>query len=146
MSTEDQSALTPTEGLTEETLVLYSQSVVDRVIYVPSTYTTLLTCMGKVSQDAPDVLVPLVDVRLNGPLVEDAAVSSPLFYQLMTLENLTFVLEDMTSDLVKVCQHLGAASSGRAKPDVGQLSSMRSYLSQAKANLEKCLSELEPIA
>jgi hypothetical protein len=146
MSTEDQSAPTPTEGPTEETLVLYSQSVVDRVIYVPSTYTTLLMCMGKVAQGAPDVLVPLVDVKLNGPIAENATAPITLFYQLMTLENLTFVIEDMTSDLAQVCQQFRAASSGQTKPDVDQLATMKSYLSQAKANLEKCLSEIEPIA
>ncbi|QOZ36340.1 hypothetical protein [Bradyrhizobium sp. CCBAU 53421] len=145
MSTEDQSGSTPTEGLAEDSIILYGQSLVDRVTYVPSTYTSLLMCMGKVTQNGPDVLVPLVDVRLDGPIVDDTTRST-LFYQLMTIENLAFVLEDVTSDLTAVCQQLGAVSSGRAKPDILRLSAMKAYLSQAKANLEKCLSEIEPIA
>lgn len=145
MSTEDQSASLTTEGIAEDTLVLYGQSLVDRVTYISSTYTSLLMCMGKVAQDKPDVLVPLVDVRFDGPNTE-AATPNTLFYQLMTIENLAFVLEDVTNDLMTVCQHLSAASSGRAKPDANRLSTMKTYLSQAKSNLERCLSEIEPIA
>lgn len=146
MSTEDQSASLTTEGLAEDTLVLYGQSLVDRVTYISSTYTSLLMCMGKVAQDKPDVLVPLVDVRFDGPNTDEAATPNTLFYQLMTIENLAFVLEDVTNDLMTVCQHLSAASSGRAKPDANRLSTMKTYLSQAKSNLERCLSEIEPIA
>ncbi|WP_354126420.1 hypothetical protein [Bradyrhizobium sp. RT9b] len=91
------------------------------------------------------MLVPLVDVRLDGPLPEDGEPATPIFYQLVTLDNLAFVLEDMTNDLTTVCQQLAATSSGRSKPDADWLTAVKKNFSEAKANLEKCLSEIESI-
>ncbi|MEJ0050164.1 MAG: hypothetical protein WDN02_02925 [Methylovirgula sp.] len=145
MPDEEQLEHSTGETGTDDTLILYGQSLAERVSYISSSYTTLLMSMGKRARGGPDLLVPLVDVRFEGPLAEDGTTASPIFYQLVTLDNLAFVLEDMTNDLTTVCSQLNAICSSRAKPDADWLSSVKRHFTSAKANLEKCLSQIESI-
>ncbi|MET3910045.1 hypothetical protein ABID59_004402 [Bradyrhizobium sp. S3.3.6] len=145
MPSEEQFEPDATSNAGEDTLILYGQSMADRVSSISSSYTTLLMSMGRRTRGGPEMLVPLVDVRLDGPLPEDGEPATPIFYQLVTLDNLAFVLEDMTNALTTVCQQLAATSSGRSKPDADWLTAVKKNFSEAKANLEKCLPAIESI-
>ncbi|WP_407114570.1 hypothetical protein [Bradyrhizobium sp. LMG 9283] len=66
--------------------------------------------------------------------------------ELVPLENIAFVLEDMSNDLSTVCHHLSAVGGSPVKPDFKRLGETRRLLNEAKGNLEKCLADLERIS
>ncbi|VIO69555.1 hypothetical protein CI1B_27610 [Bradyrhizobium ivorense] len=129
-----------------DSVVLYGNSLVDRVTYVSATFSSLIMSMGKVAGDGREVLVPLVEVKFEGPAAHDESASKTFFSEMMPLENIAFILEDISSDLTTVCRHLSEVSAGPVKPDIKRLSETRRFLAEAKGNLEKCLGDLERIA
>ena len=126
-------------------LVLYGNSFVDRVTYVSGTFSSLIMCMGKTARAGDDVLVPLVEMTLQGPVGPDESASKTLFSEMMPFENVAFILKDVSGDLITVCRQLNASSSGRMKPDAKRLAETKRLLVEAKGNLEKCLADIEGI-
>ncbi|QOZ23799.1 hypothetical protein [Bradyrhizobium sp. CCBAU 51753] len=145
MSNEDRVASAASQASSNEhdTVVVYGQAVVDHMTYVSSSYTSLLMCMGQTVKDAEAVLVPFVEIKFDGPRNEEGEASGALFSAAMPLENIAFVLEDVSSDLIAVLTHLTAVSSGRAKLEPRRIAATKQYLSDTKQNLEKCLAELD---
>ncbi|MGY3034292.1 hypothetical protein ACVIIV_003462 [Bradyrhizobium sp. USDA 4354] len=146
MSNEDHSASKPDEAQSDpDAVMLYGSALVDRLTYISTTFSSLVMSMGRAARDNRDVLVPLVEVKFEGPTGQDDTVSKTFFAELVPLENIAFVLEDMSNDLTTVCHHLSAVSAGPVKPDFKRLGETRRLLNEAKGNLEKCLADLERI-
>jgi hypothetical protein len=146
MSNEDLNALKPDEAQSDPgSVVLYGSALVDRLTYISTTFSSLIMSMGKAAHDDHDVLVPLVEVKFEGPTGQDDAVSKTFFSELVPLENVAFVLEDISNDLTTICRHLNAVSAGPVKPDFKRLGETKRLLNEAKDNIEKCLTELEGI-
>ncbi|MGY3396441.1 hypothetical protein CO683_40595 [Bradyrhizobium ottawaense] len=146
MSNEDLGALNVDEPQSDpDAVMLYGSALVDRLTYVSTTFSSLVMSMGRAARDNQDVLVPLVEVKFDGPTGQDDTVSKTFFSELVPLENIAFVLEDMSNDLTTVCHHLSAVSAGPVKPDFKRLGETRRLLNEAKGNLEKCLADLERI-
>lgn len=146
MSNEDLNALKPDEAQSDPgSVVLYGSALVDRLTYISTTFSSLIMSVGKAARDDRDVLVPLVEVKFEGPTGQDEAVSKTFFSELVPLENVAFVLEDISNDLTTICRHLSAVSAGPVKPDFKRLGETKRLLNEAKDNIEKCLAELKGI-
>jgi hypothetical protein len=146
MSNEDGAiSNAATDVSDDDTLVLYGSSFVDRMTFVSRTSSALVMCVGKMVRDDSEILVPLVEVKFEGPTGMDQSASKILFSELMPLENVAYILEDVSSDLITICAHLKAAGSGQLKPDPKKLSETKRYLADAKGNLERCLADLENV-
>ncbi|UWU75577.1 hypothetical protein N2603_37135 [Bradyrhizobium huanghuaihaiense] len=146
MSTEDLSASKPDEAQSDpDAVMLYGSALVDRLTYISTTFSSLVMSMGRAARDNRDVLVPLVELKFEGPTGQDDTISKTFFSELVPLENIAFVLEDMSNDLTTVCHHLSAVGAGPVKPDFKRLGETRRLLNEAKGNLEKCLADLERI-
>jgi len=143
MSSEDPAISDAAPDVSGETVVLYGNSFVDRVTFVSTTFSALVLCIGKVVHDDSEVLVPLVDVKFEGPAGLDQSASKTLFSEMMPLENMAYILEDMSSDLITICRHLKGSSSGQMKPDPKRMGETKRFLAEAKSNLERCLADLE---
>jgi len=146
MSNEDTALPNAASDVSDDdTVVLYGNSFVDRMTFVSRTFSALVMCVGKVLGDDGEVLVPLVDVKFEGPTGIDQSASKILFSEMMPLDNMAYILEDVSSDLIIICAHLKAASSGRLKPDPKKLGETKRFLADAKGNLERCLADLENV-
>ncbi|GGI25659.1 MULTISPECIES: hypothetical protein [Bradyrhizobium] len=146
MSNEDLGASTTEQAQGEsESLVLYGNTLLDRLTFVSTTFSSLIMSMGRVGRDNREVLVPLVEVRFEGPSGQDESALKSFFSELVPLENLAFVLEDISGDLATVCHQLSAVSEGPVKPDLRRLAETSRFLQDAKSNLDKCLADLERI-
>lgn len=145
MSTEDDLGdLSPDEPQSApDAVMLYGSALVDRLTYISSTFSSLVMSVGR-ARDNRDVLVPFVEVKFEGPTGQDDPVSKSFFSELVPLENIAFVLEDISNDLTTVCQHFSAVAAGPVKPDFKRLGETQRLLT-AKGNLEKCLADLEKI-
>lgn len=146
MSNEDLNALKLDEAQSDPgSVVLYGSALVDRLTYISTTFSSLIMSVGKAARNDRDVLVPLVEVKFEGPTGQDEAVSKTFFSELVPLENVAFVLEDISNDLTTICRHLSAVSAGPVKPDFKRLGETKRLLNEARDNIEKCLAELEGI-
>ncbi|SDD32947.1 hypothetical protein SAMN05216337_101021 [Bradyrhizobium brasilense] len=146
MPNEDLNALKPDEAQSDPgSVVLYGSALVDRLTYISTTFSSLIMSVGKAARDDRDVLVPLVEVKFEGPTGQDEAVSKTFFSELVPLENVAFVLEDISSDFTTICRHLSGVSAGPVKPDFKRLGETKRLLNEAKDHIEKCLAELEGI-
>lgn len=147
MSHEDLGVLKVDEPQSDpDAVMLYGSALVDRLTYVSTTFSSLVMSMGRAARDNRDVLVPLVEVKFEGPTGQDDTVSKFFFSELAPLENLAFVLDDISNDLTTVCRHLSAVNAGPVKPDFKRLGETRRSLNEAKADLEKCLADLKRLA
>ncbi|WIW50099.1 hypothetical protein ML401_36940 (plasmid) [Bradyrhizobium sp. 62B] len=146
MSSEDVDALKTeeTQG-SSDSVVVYGNALLDRLTYVSTTFSSLIMSMGRAARDDREILVPLVEVKFEAPSGQDETASKTFFSELLPLENLAFVLEDVSSDLATVCHQLSTVSEGPVKPDFRRLAETRKFLQDAKSNLDKCLADLERI-
>ncbi|MBB4380447.1 hypothetical protein [Bradyrhizobium sp. SBR1B] len=146
MPNEDLNALKPDEAQSDPgSVVLYGSALVGRLTYISTTFSSLIMSVGKAARDDRDVLVPLVEVKFEGPIGQDDTLSKTFFSELVPLENVAFVLEDMSNDLTTICGHLSAVSAGPMKPDFKRLGETKRLLNEAKDNIAKCLADLEAI-
>jgi hypothetical protein len=84
-------------------------------------------------------------MRFDGPEGDDNSGSTPLFSQVLPLDNAAYVVEDISSDLVLVCRQFRSVSSGGTGPEMQRLEATKHFLTDAKRNLERCLDELDAI-
>jgi hypothetical protein len=126
-------------------ITLLGQSVGNATL-VSVTYTSLLMCMGRLGEEdeASEVLVPFVEMKFDGPETEGGSAPA-LFSEILTLDNAAYILGDISSDLVTVCRQFHSVSSGKTAPEMRRLDATRRFFSEAKLNLEKCISELDAI-
>ncbi|WP_247493266.1 hypothetical protein [Bradyrhizobium sp. 142] len=118
MSTEDDlGALSPDAPQSDpDAVMLYGSALVDRLTYISSIFSSLVMSVGRAARDDRDVLVPFVEVKFEGPTGQDDPVSKSFFSELVPLENIVFVLEDISNDLTTVCQHFSAVARRCCSP------------------------------
>lgn len=80
MSNEDLSASKPDEVQSDpDAVMLYGSALVDRLTYISATFSSLVMSMGRAARDDRDVLVPLVEVKFDGPAGQDDTVPKTFF-------------------------------------------------------------------
>ena len=120
--------------------------IVDRLVTISYTTTSLLMCMGRFGDDESSyVLVPFAEVKFASSDGDDGSAAVPLFSQLLTLDNAAYMIADLSSDFRSVCQQLQKVSTGDVSSDAVRLEHTKRFLSEAKSSIEGCLEELNKI-
>ncbi|MET4214211.1 hypothetical protein [Bradyrhizobium sp. LA2.1] len=119
----------------------------DNVTVVKNSMMSLLLAVGSIEQasgkadDAPGkpVLVPFVEMKLEGE-------QDPYFAQVMTLDNVAYLICDLTSDFEVVSKQLLTVASGGMAPEIGRIEQAREYIKAARDLTEQSLKHLEAIS
>ena len=120
--------------------------IVDRLVTISYTSTSLIMCMGRFGDDeSSHVLVPFAEVKFASSDRDDGSAAVPLFSQLLTLDNAAYLIADLSSDFRSICQQLQKVSTGEVSSDAVRLEHTKRFLSDAKNSIEGCLEELNKI-
>ncbi|MEG3166573.1 hypothetical protein U1737_00005 [Sphingomonas sp. LB3N6] len=106
----------------------------------------LLTARVDVGEDQPPerVLLPFAEFRLGGAAMADAKDLSEeddpptLLAGYLTLENLAFMVLDLTRDLKRVCSEVTALGSGDLSVDPQRMAHVRYFAAHIERNARAC--------
>lgn len=133
----------PAEPRPETRIALHSVTG-QRVSVASSSSTRLLATFGDVEGDsAKEVLVGLVDFALYTMADEDKSEES--FQLTLTVENMSFLLADMSQDFADVCKGLAKLSSEKAPMDKSRLAVMQKFLGRMRESVEAAETALKDI-
>jgi hypothetical protein len=121
---------------------------------VPRTAATLHLMPGRLEDGSKEeqtkVLVPFAEVRLGGGVIADLPAEltdedemPTLFSANMPLENLAFVLLDLTSDLKRLCTEAAAISGGELSVDPARMAHVRYFVAHLERQARQCRLRLD---
>lgn len=117
----------------------------ERVSVVSSSATRLLATFGNVEGDiSKEVLVGLVDFALYTSSDEETAEEALQFT--LTVENMSFLLADMSRDFATVCRGLARLSSDEAPVEKSRLAVMQAFLKRMRQSIDEAESALDDVS
>lgn len=128
---------------------------VDSVNVIPKTAASLHLMPGRLDSAEEDVrrkvLVPFVELRLGGGKLKDiendgdiAEEDVPtLFTANVPLENLAFMLLDLTSDLKRICQEVCSLGNGELTVDSARMAAVRYFVAHLERQARSCRVRLD---
>jgi len=133
----------PAEPRPETRIGLHSVTG-ERVSVASSSSTRLLATFGDVEGDpSREVLVGLVDFALYTMADEDKSEES--IQLTLTVENMSFLLADMSRDFAEVCKGLAKLSSDKAPVEKSRLAVMQEFLKRMRESVEEAETALKDI-
>ena len=130
--------------------VAMSGRFVDTVSIVPRTNASLHMMPGRFGKPGDEqrrkVLVPFAEMRLGGMPIkklveaEDQDESDPptIFSASLPLENLAYVLLDLTNDLKRMCQEVCAIGDGELAVDPARMAHIRYFVAHLERQARLC--------
>ena len=118
----------------------------DNVTVVRNSLMSLLLAVGNIEEatgkidETPgkSVLVPFVEMKLEGE-------QDPYFAHVLTLDNVAYLICDLTSDFKVVCEQLLSVVGGGMPAEAGRIEQTREYIKAAKEFTEQSLKDLDAI-
>ncbi len=116
---------------------------IDRVAFLANSSVSLVTCVGYI-EDGDPTLVPFVDVTLVAE--EEEASRRVVLSELISLDNMTGLLSDLSVDMRSACRELNVLARGSVTVEPARLTSMRTALSHMIEQVQGCIEDLDAIA
>jgi len=120
---------------------------VDSVSVIPKTLASLHLVPARLDDDAaeekPKVLVPFAELRLGGGSIKEVAKDGEegdlptLFAANIPLENLAYILLDLTSDLKRICNEI-CSMSGDLAVDPARIAHVRYFAAHLERQARQC--------
>jgi hypothetical protein len=135
--------------------VQVSGAFIDSVKIIPKTIATFVLSLGRLGdsddEDSQKVLVPFAEVRLGGgPISEmvDGARSEDedpptLFLESLPLENLAYVLLDLTGDLKRICYEICSLGQSELAVDPARMAHVRYFMAHLERQARLCRIRLD---
>lgn len=130
---------TPSEGeeRNPDAIRMYGDFL-DNVSVVKNSLMSLLLSVGDIESVADEsnpsadrevapsrtVLVPFIEMKLEGE-------QEPYFANVLTLDNVAYLIYDLTQDFEVVCQQLLAVSKGGVPPEIGRIEQSVEWMKRA---------------
>jgi hypothetical protein len=88
------------------------------------------------------MLAPYAEFHLEVARNGDDSGDRTIFSELLTLENVAYLIGDMARDFAEASEHLAEMSKGSLKPMPERVAAMIGYLEIAKAETQRALAVL----
>ncbi|WFU31492.1 hypothetical protein QA635_33975 [Bradyrhizobium brasilense] len=126
----------------------------DNVTVVKNSLMSLLLAVGSIEGGAPDqpdkaptgesapgrpVLVPFVEMKLEGE-------QEPYFANVLTLDNVAYLIYDLTQDFKVVCEQLLTVTRGGMPPEAGRIELSKEWMKLASEQAADAFRDLETIS
>jgi hypothetical protein len=124
----------------------------DNVTVVKNSLMSLLLAVGNIEEAAKEgqpetdqerasgqpVLVPFVEMKLEGE-------QEPYFAHVLTLDNVAYLIYDLTQDFKVVCEQLLTVSKGGMPPEIGRIELSKEWMKLASEHAADAFKDLEAI-
>lgn len=142
--------LRPDRGfLVEAPSVSIEGAAFERLAVISRAALVLQLRIGSLDDEArTGVLVPITDMTLFGNESTGDSPEEPkqLLSMALTLENVAFVIYDLSDDFRFVCDQLRRVSEGAIKPEPARISNAREMLEATREKLGECIEVLDSMA
>ncbi|GGF53602.1 hypothetical protein SAMN05216376_102153 [Mameliella alba] len=127
----------------EETPGLSLSGVLADQLYVLSSSSIVLTTTFAQSSEGGPVLLPLADWRMLGHAVGEEPDQEIAFEALLPLDNIAFLLRDMSGEFREAVENLEAMTSGALNLSQIDTTRMRGWLCDVAEQVESAVASLD---